>query len=33
MKALEFDENGKLLYLFAADAHKIVWVGRFPPNV
>ena len=24
MKALEFDENGNLLYKFAADAHKIV---------
>ena len=33
MKALEFDENGNLLYKFAADAHKIIWVGRFPPNV
>ena len=34
MKALEFDENGNLLYKFAADAHKIVWVGRKPaPNV
>ena len=34
MKALEFDENGNLLYKFAADAHKIVGVGRKPaPNV
>ena len=24
MKALEFDQNGNLLYKFAADAHKIV---------
>ena len=24
MKALEFDENGNLLYKFAADAHRIV---------
>ena len=34
MKALEFDQNGNLLYKFAADAHRIVWVERkFPPNV
>ena len=28
MKALEFDQNGNLLYKFAADAHRIVWVGE-----
>ena len=31
--AVEFDQNGNLLYKFAADAHRIVWVERkFPPN-
>ena len=34
MKAMEFDQNGNLLYKFAADAHQIVWVQRkYPHNV
>ena len=34
MKSVEFDQNGNLLYKFAADAHQIVRVQRkYPPNV
>ena len=29
MKALEFDENGNLLYKFGSEAMKIVWKGMY----